>query len=83
MNSEQSESKQPLRILHDIGGYSAVFVPGSTPSLILKSAPTLPQIIGLELAGIRSLSGLHNQICQRGFIYTDDGVCDELVVYEV
>ena len=79
VDGERTERKQPLRAIHDIGGYSAVFISGSLPSLILKSASTLPQVIGLGPTGIRSLSATHNQICQRGFIYSDDSVRTESI----
>ncbi|EPE06685.1 cleavage and polyadenylation specificity factor subunit [Ophiostoma piceae UAMH 11346] len=61
----------PLRICNNIGGYSTVFVPGSSPSFILKSAKSSPKVIGLQGASVRSLSPFHTQGCERGFIYVD------------
>ena len=73
-NGYHEESPQTLRAIQDLDGYSAVCISGPNPSLIVKSASSLPKIIPLKSEGIRSLSGFHAQNCSRGLIYADNEV---------
>jgi cleavage and polyadenylation specificity factor subunit 1 len=61
----------PMRALRDIGGYTTVFLPGGSPSFILKSSTTIPKVLSLRGAGVRGFSGFHTAGCDRGFIYVD------------
>lgn len=61
----------PLRACDNVGGYNAVFLPGPSPSFILKSAKSTPTVIGLQGAGVRTLSTFHTEGCEQGFIYAD------------
>lgn len=61
----------PLRACENVAGYSTVFLPGPSPSFIIKSAKSLPRVIGLQGAGVRTLSPFHTEGCERGFIYAD------------
>lgn len=61
----------PLRAIDNIGGYSTVFLPGSSPSFIMKSSKSTPKVIGIQGAGVRTLSSFHTEGCERGFIYAD------------
>jgi cleavage and polyadenylation specificity factor subunit 1 len=66
----------PMRALTDIGGYSTVFLPGASPSFVLKSATSSVKVMPLRGAGVRGLSSFHTAGCDRGFIYVDvSGVC--------
>lgn len=62
----------PLRPCANINGYSTVFLPGSSPSFILKSSKSVPRVIGLQGIGVRGMSTFHTEGCDRGFIYADD-----------
>ncbi|KAF5001929.1 hypothetical protein FGRMN_670 [Fusarium graminum] len=62
----------PLRPCANINGYSAVFLPGSSPSFILKSSKSVPRVMGLQGIGVRGMSTFHTEGCDRGFIYADD-----------
>jgi cleavage and polyadenylation specificity factor subunit 1 len=62
----------PMRHLPDIGGFSAVFVPGESPALILKHAASNFRIHDLQGKVIRTLNLYHSRTCPRGFIYIDD-----------
>lgn len=74
-NRDDEERKfQPLRAINNLGNFSAVFVPGVSPSFIIKSTSSLPQVIGLEGEAIRSLSGFNTSTCERGFLYIDPKV---------
>lgn len=62
----------PLRPCANINGYSTVFLPGPSPSFILKSSKSIPRIVGLEgIGGVRGMSTFHTEGCDRGFIYAD------------
>lgn len=65
---------QPLQALQDVRGYSTVFLPGASPSFILKSASSTPRVIGLRTGPIKTMTGLHTPSCQRGFVYVDSDV---------
>ncbi|KAJ4114805.1 mRNA cleavage and polyadenylation factor subunit [Fusarium equiseti] len=62
----------PLRRCTNINGYSTVFLPGSSPSFVLKSSKSIPRVIGLQGLGVRGMSSFHTEGCDRGFIYADD-----------
>lgn len=72
--NDEEKKPQPLRAIHDLGKYSAVFVPGISPSFIIKSAASLPQVIVIKGGAIRSLCGFNTSSCEEGFIYVDDEV---------
>lgn len=61
----------PLRACANVGGYSAVFMPGPSPSFVLKSSKSIPRVIGLQGVGSRGMSTFHTEGCDRGFIYAD------------
>lgn len=61
----------PLRPCSNINGYSTVFLPGASPSFIIKSAKSSPKVIGLQGIGVRGMSSFHTAGCERGFIYAD------------
>lgn len=61
----------PMRRCDNIGGYKTVFLPGNSPSFILKSSKTLPKVLRLQGDGIRGMSPFHTEGCERGFIYAD------------
>lgn len=60
-----------LRACANIGGYSTVFLPGASPSFLIKSSKSTPKVIGLQGLGVRGLSPFHTEGCERGFIYAD------------
>jgi cleavage and polyadenylation specificity factor subunit 1 len=62
----------PMQVCPDIGGYSTVFLPGSSPSFVLRSSRSMPKVIGLQGAGVRGMSSFHTEGCERGFIYADN-----------
>ncbi|GKT43235.1 protein cft1 [Colletotrichum spaethianum] len=61
----------PLRPCANINGYSTVFLPGASPSFIIKSAKSSPKVVGLQGIGVRGMSSFHTEGCERGFIYAD------------
>lgn len=71
---EQQERRQPLRSLHDVGGYSVVFMLGQNPCFIIKSASSPPQVTDLCDGSIKSLTQLHSPKCQKSFLYIDGEV---------
>ncbi|KAH8682460.1 CPSF A subunit region-domain-containing protein [Xylariales sp. PMI_506] len=69
--AEQQPRVMPLRRCSNVGGYETVFLPGASPSFIIKSSKTIPRVIGLQGDGVRSMSTFHTEGCERGFIYAD------------
>ncbi|KAI9741103.1 MAG: mRNA cleavage and polyadenylation factor subunit [Cirrosporium novae-zelandiae] len=63
----------PLRVLPDLNGYSAVFLPGANPSFVLKDARTDLKVVGFRTAGgkaVKALSPFYGEK-GRGFIFVD------------
>jgi len=66
---------EPMRAIANLGGYSTVFLPGGSPSFVIKSAKSTPKVISLQGVGVRGMSSFHTAGCDRGFIYADvDGI---------
>lgn len=64
-----------MRAISNLAGYSTVFLPGGSPSFVIKSAKTIPRVLSLEGTGVRDMSSFHTAGCDRGFIYADiDGI---------
>ncbi|KAH8679910.1 CPSF A subunit region-domain-containing protein [Tricladium varicosporioides] len=63
---------EPMRAIANLRGYSVVFLPGSSPSFVLKSAKTTPKVLSLQGAGVKGMSSFHTAGCDRGFIYADN-----------
>lgn len=61
----------PLRSCDNIAGYSTVFLPGPSPSFLIKSAKSSPRVVGLQGSGVQAMSSFHTEGCERGFIYAD------------
>ena len=61
----------PLRRCPNIGGYSTVFLPGTSPSFVIKSSKSLPKVISLQGLSVRGMSSFHTEGCDRGFVYAD------------
>lgn len=65
----------PMRPCANIAGYSTVFLPGASPSFVIKSAKSVPRVIGLQGLGVQAFSSFQTEGCERGFIYADsDGI---------
>lgn len=69
----QSQRNTPMRVVSNLAGYSAVFLPGGSPSFIFKSAKSMPRVLDLRGKGVRGMSSFHTEGCDRGFIYLDTG----------
>ncbi|CAD0085404.1 unnamed protein product [Aureobasidium vineae] len=74
--SEDPSLQKPaaLRLLPNVGGYSAVFMAGGSPSFVVKDASSLPRIVSLRGKGVRRLSGLNSRKCEAGFVWVDTAV---------
>ncbi|KAI4851207.1 protein CFT1, partial [Aureobasidium sp. EXF-8845] len=71
-NDDSSLSKPAaLRVLPNVGGYSAVFMAGGSPSFVVKDASSLARIVSLRGEGVRRLSGLNSRKCEAGFVWVD------------
>lgn len=72
-----SEEGSKLQTLTDVEGYSAVFIRGATPSLILKEASSNPKFLELRVPGIQGLTTFHTARCERGFAYIERDVSND------
>ena len=74
--NEDSSLQKPaaLKVLPNVGGYSAVFMAGGSPSFVIKDASSLPRIVSLRGEGVRRLSGLNSRKCEAGFAWVDTTV---------
>ena len=70
----QQERRLPLRSLHDVSGYSTVFMPGQSPCFIIKSALSPPAVFDMCDSSVKCLTPLHSSTCQKGFLYIDGEV---------
>ncbi|OBT58568.1 hypothetical protein VE04_01399 [Pseudogymnoascus sp. 24MN13] len=68
---ESAKRDSPMRAIANVGGLSSVFLPGDSPSFVVKSSKSTPRVVGLGGNGVRSLSSFHTEGCDRGFIYVD------------
>ncbi|TAQ83615.1 hypothetical protein B7494_g8060 [Chlorociboria aeruginascens] len=71
VDNTQDTRDKPMRAISNLCGYSTVFLPGGSPSFIIKSSKTVPKVISLQGVGVRSMSSFHTEGCDRGFIYAD------------
>ncbi|KAG5914028.1 hypothetical protein E4U42_000727, partial [Claviceps africana] len=69
--TEEPPRYVPLRRCANVHGYSAVFLPNSSPGFVLKSSKSVPRVVGLQGLGVRGMSTFHTAGCDRGFIYVD------------
>ncbi|CZS95342.1 hypothetical protein WAI453_011327 [Rhynchosporium graminicola] len=66
-----AKRNEPMRAISNLGGYSTIFLPGGSPSFVLKTAKSTPKVLSLQGLGVRGMSSFHTEGCDRGFIYTD------------
>ncbi|PYH72415.1 cleavage/polyadenylation factor CFT1 [Aspergillus vadensis CBS 113365] len=62
---------RPLRILPDISGLSAVFMPGASAGFVLRTSASAPHFLRLRGENSRGVSSLDTPECSKGFIYMD------------
>ena len=60
-----------MRVLANVSGYSTVFLPGASPCFILKSAASVPKVLGLKGKAVKGMSGFNTGGCERGWVYVD------------
>ncbi|KAL1982296.1 hypothetical protein VTN96DRAFT_1454 [Rasamsonia emersonii] len=60
-----------LRRLPDISGLSAVFMPGASPSFVIRTSKSMPHLVSLRGGFVRGLSDFNAAGCEKGFIYVD------------
>ncbi|KAF2146970.1 uncharacterized protein K452DRAFT_315154 [Aplosporella prunicola CBS 121167] len=71
-SDEQSTSRESLlTALPNIGGYSTVFMAGTSPSFVLKEACTTPKVLKLQGGAVKNLTAFHTAGCDRGFAFVD------------
>ncbi|KAK4105682.1 hypothetical protein N658DRAFT_492165 [Parathielavia hyrcaniae] len=72
---DDEASHQPrflsMRMCSNVAGYSTVFLPGASPSFIIKSSKSMPRVLPLQGFGVIAMSPFHTEGCEHGFIYAD------------
>ncbi|KAK4157753.1 protein cft1 [Chaetomidium leptoderma] len=72
---EDEATHQPrslsMRRCNNVAGYSTVFLPGASPSFIIKSSKSVPRVLPLQGSGVIAMSPFHTEGCEHGFIYAD------------
>lgn len=64
--------RQAMQAWPNIGGFAAIVVPGSRPSLIMKSARSMPRVYNFRLRKARWFSVYHDKSCAHGLLFVDD-----------
>lgn len=73
--TEKSQRRlKSLRILPDLGGLRAVFMPGASASFILGTSKSIPHVVRIRGDFVSGLSSLNVPGCEKGFIYVDNEV---------
>lgn len=73
--ASESQKRTPgLHRLDDISGFSAVFMSGSSPSLIVRTSKSLPHVIGVHGDLIRGITCFDSVDCEKGLLYIDQEV---------
>ncbi|KAL1990323.1 hypothetical protein VTN49DRAFT_6162 [Thermomyces lanuginosus] len=71
--TEKSQRRlKPLRILPDLGGLRAVFMPGASASFILGTSKSIPHVVSIRGDFVCGLSSLNISGCEKGFVYIDN-----------
>ena len=60
----------PVQVLENVSGLFSVFVPGSSPRLVMKHASTSPRIY--DVTDARSMCRLYSRSDSHGLLYVDD-----------
>lgn len=54
-----------------IGGYRAVYIPGASPSMVLKDATSSPKIVSVRASKVKAISASNHAGCKKGFALVD------------
>lgn len=80
--TEKSQRRlKPLRILPDLGGLRAVFMPGASASFILGTSKSIPHVVSIRGDFVCGLSSLNISGCEKGFVYIDNEVGVDLRMF--
>ena len=60
--------------MSELDGHTTVFMSGTSPCVILKTAATYPQIIPLNVGPTKKFSGIRTKDQAGRFLYVDDKV---------
>jgi cleavage and polyadenylation specificity factor subunit 1 len=74
ISSGGQRRSKPLRRLPNVSGFSAIFMPGASPSFVFRTSKSLPHIVSLRGGFVRGLSDFNAGSCEKGFIYVDNYV---------
>ncbi|KAE8350582.1 protein cft1 [Aspergillus coremiiformis] len=61
----------PLRIVSNISGFSAVFIPGAPAGFVVKTSTSSPHFLRLRGGYTQCLDSFDTPECEKGFIFLD------------
>jgi hypothetical protein len=70
---------RPLRVVSNSTGLSAVFMPGASPSFVLRTLKSLPHIVELRGDFVRGFSEFKSSEIATSFAYIDSHVCFTMI----
>lgn len=73
---ESYQRTRSLRILSNVSGFRAVFMPGASAGFVFKTSTSVPHIMRLRGDYVRGLSSFESPAfgCADGFVYVDSKV---------
>lgn len=71
LNLAESPRFRQMVAMENVGGYACVFLPGSDPAFIIKTAKSVPRLHRLAGTAVRAISSFHTASADRGFVYVD------------
>lgn len=63
---------KPFVVVPNFAGLKSVFIPGSSPAVIIKTATSMPQMYSLRLTLVKALSSFNTADCPNGFAFIDE-----------
>jgi cleavage and polyadenylation specificity factor subunit 1 len=67
-----------LRRLSNVGGFATVFMPGLSPSFIVRTTKCSPHVLNIRSEFVCGLAALSTTGCESGLIYVDDQVFSDV-----
>ncbi|KAI6858374.1 protein CFT1 [Hortaea werneckii] len=67
LDTEAADPRPALLKAAEIGGRHCVYVPGSSPSLLVKESTSLPRVLGLRSSAVNSFTSINRTGLHDGF----------------
>ncbi|RMY22713.1 hypothetical protein D0867_02531 [Hortaea werneckii] len=67
LDADAADARPALLKAAEIGGRHCVYVPGSSPSLLIKESTSLPKVLGLRSSAVNSFTTINRDGIRDGF----------------